>query len=107
MLQEDGFHAEVAADGAAAIGRLSRSPVPDVVVTDLAMAHPSGLAVALYARSRCPNVPIFFVTDHPELAHGTKGALSPEPKIITKPLDYAAFRRALSRTLLEANDARC
>jgi CheY-like chemotaxis protein len=99
LLRDDGFDVELAADGAAAIGRLSRSPLPDVVVTDLAMAHPSGLAVARYARSRRTDLPIFFVTEHPELTRGAERALLPGPRIFTKPLDYAAFSRELRRTL--------
>ena len=98
MLREDGFTIEVAADGAAAIRRLSRSPAPDVVVTDLMMAPVDGLAVARYARSRRPNLRVFFVTEHPELAGGAERALLPEPRIFAKPLDYAAFSGELSRT---------
>src|SRR5262245_11232922 len=53
MLEDDGFDVELANDGAAAIGRLAREPVPDVLVTDLRMPHADGNAVARYARSRC------------------------------------------------------
>jgi CheY-like chemotaxis protein len=97
MLREDGFDVEIALDGVAAIGRLSRSPAPDVLVTDLATTHPSGFDVAEYARSRRSDLPVFFVTGHPELARSRDGALLPEPRIFTKPLDYAAFSRELPR----------
>jgi CheY-like chemotaxis protein len=97
MLRDEGFDVEVAADGALAIGRLSRSPVPDVVVADLATTHGIGLAVAHYARSRCPDVPVFLITEHPELTRTPGRELLPEPRVFTKPLDYAAFSRELPR----------
>jgi CheY-like chemotaxis protein len=97
MLREDGFDVEVATDANTAIQRLSRSPVPDVVVTDPGMAQPSGIAVARYARSRRPNLPVVFVTERPQLTQGACRVLRPEPRVFTKPLDYAAFRQELSR----------
>ena len=105
MLREDGFDVDVALDGAAAIGRLSTRPLPDVVVTDLATGHASGLAVARYARSLRADLPVVFVTEHAELVHGERGLL-PAPQIFSKPLDYAAFSRALAHVLAgPASDA--
>jgi len=65
MLCEDGYEAELAVDSAGAIGRLGRSPLPDALVTDLKLPHGDGIAVAQYARSRRPRLPVFVITGHP------------------------------------------
>ncbi|MDI3282680.1 response regulator [Polyangium sp. 15x6] len=98
MLREDGFDVEVAHDGAHAIGRLSRAPAPDVLVTDIQMPHADGIAVAKYARSCNPTLPIFMVTGYPEIVAARAKAFDPEPRIFTKPLDYPAFAKELLRT---------
>ncbi len=96
MLREDGFEVELAHDGAAAIGRLTRAPLPDALVTDLAMPHADGLAVAKYAQACRPGLPVFLVTGYPELAARRTGSLDPEPQVFTKPLDYAELSRELA-----------
>jgi two-component system response regulator MprA len=97
MLREDGFDVELAHDGASAIGRLSRAPAPDVLVTDLQMPHADGLAVAKYARACWPGLPIFVVTGYPELVAVRVKSFDPAPQVFTKPLDYAELCRELSR----------
>jgi CheY-like chemotaxis protein len=91
MLEDDGFDVELATDGAAAIGRLARQPVPDILVTDLWMPHADGEAIARYARSRNMDLPIFIVTGHPHLALGMKQSLEPPPVVHIKPIDYASL----------------
>ncbi|MDI1447582.1 response regulator [Polyangium sp. 6x1] len=98
MLREDGFDVEVAHDGAVAIGRLSRGPLPHVLVTDLHMPHADGIAVAKYARSCDPTLPIFMVTGYPELIAAHARAFDPAPRVFTKPLDYPTFAKELDRT---------
>lgn len=95
MLREDGFDVELALDGAMAIARLGRSPMPDVLVTDISMPHADGIAVSRYARSRSPNLPIVLVTGYPELVPNARNALVPSPTVFTKPLDYAKLSAAL------------
>lgn len=89
MLEDDGYQVELAIDGAAAIGRLARSPVPDVLVTDLRLPHADGMAVAQFARSRRPNLPVFVVTGYPDLVAKLERTLEPRAVVYTKPLDYA------------------
>src|SRR5262249_11463742 len=91
MLREDGFEVELSTNGAAAIGRLTRPPIPDVLVTDLRMPQADGLAVARYARSRRPNIPVFVVTGYPNLAAAETPSLEPPAIVYTKPLDYRAL----------------
>jgi len=94
MLREDGYTVEVATDGAAAIGRLSRSPLPNILLTDLNLPHANGAAVARYARSLRGDIPIFVITGYPELATQLEG-LAPEPVVFTKPLEYEQLTAAL------------
>jgi len=98
MLREDGFEVELAHDGATAIGRLSQSPAPDVLVTDLQMPNADGIAVAQYARERRPDLPIFVVTGYPDLAARRANGFDPAPKVFTKPLDYDEFTLELVRS---------
>ncbi len=96
MLREDGFDVDVAADGASAIARLTRSPIPTVLITDLHMPNADGAAVSTYARSRKSDMPIIVVTGYPQLA-SQLDALDPKPIVFTKPLVYAELSAELAR----------
>ena len=87
MLREDGFDAEVAIDGAGAIGRLTRTPAPDFLVTDLRMPHADGSSVVQFARSRQPNLPVIVVTGHPNMAQAL-ASLEPSVLVMSKPVVY-------------------
>jgi CheY-like chemotaxis protein len=96
MLREDGYEAELAVDGEGAIGRLDRAPMPDALVTDLKLPRADGLAVARYAQSRRPRLPVFVITGHPEFMSGNEGAFDPPAIVFTKPIDYAVLSDRLS-----------
>jgi CheY-like chemotaxis protein len=100
LLEDDGFDVELATDGARAIARLGRHPLPQALVTDLCMPHVDGLSVARYARSLSPRMPVFLVTGYPELVHGSPADVELEPAafVHTKPIDY----QRLSDELREA-----
>lgn len=99
MLREDGFAVEIARDGAAAIARLSRSPAPDALVTELTTAHADGVAVGRFARSQRPGLPVFLVTGYPNLFDPAVFASSPPALLFTKPVGYADLRDALQGAL--------
>ena len=101
MLADDGFEVERVADGAAALARLSRSPLPDVLITDLYLPHVDGVTVARFARSRDSKIATVFITEHAELMERNPPSLSPSPTVLVKPLDYDALARTL-HTLLPA-----
>ena len=98
MLRLDGYDVEVTTDGAAALARLARAPIPSAIVTERHLPHADGLAVSRYARSRRPGIPIFVVTDYP----GSLGKESnDEPlQMLTKPLDYEDLRGRLDVALV-------
>jgi two-component system response regulator MprA len=100
MLRDDGYTVELVLDGAAALARLTRSPVPDALVTDFHMPHADGAAVARYAQSRRSGLPIFLVTGYPELVHELERSLDPPARVFTKPLDYDAFQAELARSIV-------
>jgi two-component system response regulator MprA len=99
MLEEDGFAVDLVTDGAAAIGRLSRSPLPRLVCTDLQLPHAGGLAVARYARSLDPRLPLVLTTGYPEQAAAMEKEMTPPPVVLTKPFDYRTLRREIHALL--------
>ncbi|HEX2671057.1 MAG TPA: response regulator [Polyangiaceae bacterium] len=105
MLREDGFAVEIARDGAAAVARLSRSPVPDALVTELTTAHADGLAIGRFARNQRPGMPILILTGYPNLFHAEAFAGGPPATLFTKPVDYGALKAAL-RDALQASKAK-
>ena len=94
MLREDGWAVDVAIDGATAIARLMRQPVPSVLVTDIRLPNADGLAVSEFARTRDANIAIILMTSYPHLG---PHKLVPKPIVLTKPLDYADLSAALER----------
>lgn len=99
LLRADGYDAEVTVDGAAAVARLTRNPVPEAVVTDLHLAHVDGLAVGRYARSRRARIPIFVVTGYPNAPAAAAEPLDEPLHVMTKPLDYADLLTRLAAAL--------
>ncbi|WP_437709251.1 response regulator [Sorangium sp. So ce448] len=98
LLEEDGFRVELATNGALAIARLSRRPIPDILVTDFRMPHADGIAVARYARSLRPDLPLFFFTGYPDLVARLGRGLEPAAVVHTKPIDYIALSDELRAT---------
>jgi CheY-like chemotaxis protein len=97
LLREDGYGVEIAQDGALAVGRLSREPFPDVVITDVQLPHVDGAAVARFARAGRPDVGVIFVTGYPELVDAQPDEPRPRAVVFTKPLDYNALCAELTR----------
>jgi len=89
LLRADGFEADVTNDGAAALARLTRNPVPDAVVTDFHLPHADGLAIARYARSRRAAMALFVVTGHPDSFANAIDTFDHPVHVLAKPLDYA------------------
>jgi CheY-like chemotaxis protein len=99
MLEEDGFVVEVLRDGRDAIERLDSGPAPDVIITDLIMPRASGIAVLGEARRRWKDIPVVFVTGHPELLARPAVPISPAPVVLTKPMSYADLSMTLQALL--------
>jgi CheY-like chemotaxis protein len=95
MLREDGYEVDVALDGAMAIQRLTRAPMPDVLVADFKIPFADGMSVAWYARSRSAGIPVVIITGYPEVVARSPGALAPGSVVLSKPLDYGELTRVL------------
>ncbi len=89
LLRDDGFTVELAADGGLAIARLSRDPVPHVLISDLHLPGADGMAVASYARSRDPEMHVVFITARPELPR--RHRFEPLETVFKKPVDYQSL----------------
>jgi two-component system response regulator MprA len=99
LLRADGFEAEVTIDGAAALARLTRDPVPEALVTDLHLPHADGVAIGRYARSRRAGMPIFVVTGYPQMLEDAAVVVDGGIEVLTKPLDYPLLLRHLASAL--------
>ncbi len=97
MLRDDGFDVELAFDGASAIGRLARPPIPNALLTDVRMPTVDGVTVARYARSLDEHMPIIFVTGYPQLVTPKADAIG--ARVHAKPVDYAALAAEVRRRL--------
>lgn len=95
LLEDDGYEAEVSTDGVTAINRLGQKPAPDVLMTDIALPHLDGRALARYARSMSPDIQVVLITAYPDLAGELE--LSPPAHVLTKPLNYAELQDTLGR----------
>jgi two-component system response regulator MprA len=97
LLRDDGFEVEMCTDGACAIARLGRHPLPSALITDLRMPHVDGMSVARYARSRSPQMPIFVTTGYPNLVDAAPmdAELTPPAFVHTKPIDYQRLAEEL------------
>jgi two-component system response regulator MprA len=95
LLEDDGFRVELATDGALGIARLTRRPLPDILVTDFRMPHADGIAVARFARSLRPGLPLFVLTSYPEIVARLGHEFEPRAVVHEKPVDYAALSRDL------------
>ena len=99
LLRADGYDTEVTTDGAAALARLTRDPVPEVLVTELHLPHADGLAIGRYARSRRANIHVFLVTGHPHSSEVAAAGTEQPLVILTKPIDYADLLGRLATAL--------
>jgi CheY-like chemotaxis protein len=99
LLRDDGFDVEVARDGATAIARLARGPLPDTLITELRIPLADGTAVARYARSQRPGLRVVVVTGYPNLL--VRDSLgNPPPLVLAKPLDYARLLHELQEPIV-------
>jgi DNA-binding NtrC family response regulator len=94
LLGEDGFEVEVARDGAAALARLSRMPLPGTLITELSVPLADGSTIARFARTQDPALRVIVVTRHPHLLAPASFS-QPTPVVLTKPLDYGRLLELL------------
>jgi two-component system, NtrC family, nitrogen regulation response regulator GlnG len=94
LLGEDGYDVEVARDASAAIVRLGRGPLPDILITELKIPLGDGAALARYARSQSSAMRVIVLTRYPNLFVPAAFGGQP-PAVLPKPLDYARLLEML------------
>lgn len=94
LLQQDGYQVELARDGAEALVRLASSTTPDVLVTELRLPVGDGPSVARSARMLSPALSVVVVTRYANSVSAASFG-SPEPLVLSKPLDYERLLAAL------------
>lgn len=94
ILREQGVNAQIAGNGAQAVARLARDPVPDALVTELMTAYADGASLGRFARWRRPGMPVLIVTSHPHLFEAS-GFGQPHAVMFAKPVDYFELAEVL------------
>jgi PAS domain S-box-containing protein len=89
QLRGAGFNVTVCDEGHAAIERLDSGLAVDLLVTDFAMPHMNGVALAREARKRRPRLPVVVLTGYgSEAADAANGA---NISLLRKPIDRLAL----------------
>ena len=99
VLDDAGFDILEASGGDQALGLLAQPDSVDLVVTDLHMPGPSGVAVAWAARDRHPKIPILFVTARADLLQNVGPPLPYD--VLSKPFGLGELRQAVDELALK------
>ncbi|MEP6687696.1 MAG: response regulator [Gemmatimonadales bacterium] len=98
-LMSQGYDVTEAPDGESALERARRAAPPfDVVVTDLAMPHMDGLALARHLGESHPSLPVLFISGHPDDAAMRDIVASGRP-LLQKPFSGEELIRRLDEVL--------
>jgi two-component system, NtrC family, response regulator HydG len=104
LLSSHGFQLDSAADGAAALERISELP-PDVLITDLDMPRLDGMGLLKELRERELDLPTLVVTSASEVASAVAAMRAGAADYITKPIDFDSLLLAVERAI-EHRDVR-
>ena len=86
LLRDEGYHTEVAADGAQAL-RMLESSEPDVVLTDLKMPVMDGLTLLEQGRPLAPHAAFVVMTAFGSIDTAVQAIQRGAENYLTKPLD--------------------
>ncbi len=101
VLQENGYRAIEAIDGASALKILESDVRVDLLITDVGLpGGMNGRQVADSARRVRPDLKVLFITGYAENAVVGNGHLAPGMEIVAKPFEIAAFGQKV-RDLIE------
>jgi two-component system response regulator MprA len=108
-LELEGYDVDLAADGRAALERLSGAEVPpDAVILDVLMPGPDGLEVCRQLRAAGNRVPVLMLTARDEVESRVAGLDAGADDYVTKPfaLDelLARLRALLRRTTTQSDE---
>jgi CheY-like chemotaxis protein len=103
-LEDQGYRALEAADGAAALRILQSSQRVDLLITDIGLPGLNGRQLADAARSTRPDLKILFMTGYAETA-ASSSFLLPGMEIVTKPFTMDIFAKRV-RGMVNPKDVR-
>ena len=103
-LELQGYRVQVAGTAEDALAGLSAESPPELLLTDLRLPGMDGRQLALAARERIPDLPVLFVSGHPEryIAEGESGV--PNGRLLQKPFTPVELLREV-RLALDATAA--
>lgn len=84
LLLDNGYSAQIAADGVIALNNLQKTE-PDLVILDLGLPNMSGEAVCLEIRKKYPNLPVIILTAKDSISDIVQGLNLGADDYMTKP----------------------
>ncbi|RYD94350.1 MAG: response regulator, partial [Sphingomonadales bacterium] len=99
VLEEVGYSAIEAGDGAAALPILASDTAIDLMISDVGLPGINGRQLAETARAHRPDLPILFVTGYAENAAIRADFLGTNMAMITKPFSLDDLGRKISEIL--------
>ncbi len=95
-LERVGYECVVATSGAAGARRIEQDDF-DVVLTDLKMAEPDGLAILRKARAEMPEAEVIMITGHGDVKTAVEAIKQGAANYLTKPVDLAELRAIVAK----------
>lgn len=105
QLELDGHVVEVAHDAEAALERLDRAPLPEIVITDIAM--PGRIQLHHLARrigQRYPGLPVLLISGYDSTSRREEIATLVDLPFLQKPINLRTLRTVVGRLLLGPRD---
>jgi PAS domain S-box-containing protein len=95
LLEDRGFHVDLAVNGGEALNLIPRS-APDVIVLDVGLPDIDG--IELYGRiaRKWPRLPVIFSTGHGDIASLEAGLPAPHPQCLLKPYTVETLISAIA-----------
>jgi two-component system, NtrC family, response regulator HydG len=102
LLEAQGFAADVAADGVAALEHIGELP-PDVVVTDLDMPRMDGMELLSKLHELDPSLPVIVATSAVEVRSAVAAMRAGAADYITKPIEFEELVVSIQRAIVDRN----
>jgi two-component system NtrC family response regulator len=98
QLEQMGYAAATAANGAAALQAIDKDP-PALVISDLKMPALSGMELLEQIRRDYPEIPVLIITAFGTIQSAVQAMRAGAYDYLTKPIDYDELGIAVSRVL--------
>ena len=92
LLQADGQQVETCQDATEAVARVARAPWSHALILDVRAPHDGEIETIRRLHAVRPDLAIFLITAHPQLARSFEPSLQARLRVFVKPLDYPTAR---------------